>query len=381
MAIEPNWFKPADRRSPDSPSCTSRSSATGRQRRAASSRSSGLPFVDRAALRAVLASSPLPPASRAIRGPAPRPPGGVRMKRIARLHAAPRWPLLLALAGRAAAAQAPGARPDPAARRGHRVTIRDGAGRRLAVAVPPLLRARRGAALQSKVVDPFTATPALGPRVLGRSSSSPIRRYYPAGSRDPSTVGDRRTVARRPARRSSSTRAARSTGDEVSVEARVWDLKSRKLIIGRRYSGGVELRRADRPHARERHREVLHRQARDLPLDDRSSCPTHGAEPRRSTRWTSTAATSAQLTTHKSLAINPDARAGKVVYTNYVRLYPADLDHEPGRERQEGGPDGRGAERVSVPLARRHARSPSRARRRETPTSTRSAPAADRCGA
>ena len=28
-------------------------------------------------------------------------------------------------------------------------------------------------------------------------------------------------------------------GDRVSVEARVWDLKSRKLILGRRYSGGA----------------------------------------------------------------------------------------------------------------------------------------------
>ena len=29
------------------------------------------------------------------------------------------------------------------------------------------------------------------------------------------------------------------SGDRVSVEARVWDLKSRKLILGRRYSGGA----------------------------------------------------------------------------------------------------------------------------------------------
>ena len=29
------------------------------------------------------------------------------------------------------------------------------------------------------------------------------------------------------------------TGDRVSVEARVWDLKAHQLMLGRRYSGGV----------------------------------------------------------------------------------------------------------------------------------------------
>ena len=60
VTIGTNWFKPA-LSSPASPMIRFRIQRDGTISEAEVERSSGLPFVDRAALRAVLASSPLPP--------------------------------------------------------------------------------------------------------------------------------------------------------------------------------------------------------------------------------------------------------------------------------------------------------------------------------
>jgi len=60
VTIGTNWFKPA-LSSPASPVIRFRIQRDGTISEADIERSSGLPFVDRAALRAVLASSPLPP--------------------------------------------------------------------------------------------------------------------------------------------------------------------------------------------------------------------------------------------------------------------------------------------------------------------------------
>lgn len=60
LAIGMNWFKPAQS-VPNSPIVRFRIERDGSITDPVIERSSGLPFVDRAALRAVLASSPLPP--------------------------------------------------------------------------------------------------------------------------------------------------------------------------------------------------------------------------------------------------------------------------------------------------------------------------------
>ena len=64
-----NWFKPDPVGARRTPSCTFRSRATARSPTPRIVTSSGLPFVDRAALRAVLASSPLPPLPAEYGGP------------------------------------------------------------------------------------------------------------------------------------------------------------------------------------------------------------------------------------------------------------------------------------------------------------------------
>ena len=79
-------------------------------------------------------------------------------------------------------------------------------------------------------------------------------------------------------------------GDRVSVEARVWDLKSRKLIFGRRYSGGATfVERIAHTLANDILKELTG-QSGMLPLDDPVRLgPRRRAATRRSTRWTSTA--------------------------------------------------------------------------------------------
>ena len=142
--------------------------------------------------------------------------------------------------------------------------------------------------------------------------------------------------------------------------------------MGRRYSGGATLCRAHRAHARQRPRQVLHRQAGPLPLDDplrdRSARPS-----RRSAAMDFDGRGVRQLTSHKSIAINPNG----VERPDRLHLLrpplSADLDDGPRRRRQARDFDGRRAQRLAFALARRHRRSPSPARPRATRTSTRSA--------
>lgn len=67
VSIGMNWFKPAES-VPISPMIRFRIERDGTLSDPQVERSSGLPFVDRAALRAVMASSPLPPLPREFAG-------------------------------------------------------------------------------------------------------------------------------------------------------------------------------------------------------------------------------------------------------------------------------------------------------------------------
>lgn len=199
------------------------------------------------------------------------------------------------------------------------IVIKGGAERRLAVAVPPL-NAPGTAALQAKVADPFTATLRSDLEYAGAFAVTDSAHYpSPTGFREPTTpdVADRWLGTG--AEVLVDTRGDVS-GDRVSVEARVWDLKSRKLILGRRYSGGASY--VDR---------IAHTLANDLVkyftgkngafLSTILFVAEQGGTKEilamdfdgRNVR---------QLTSHKSIAINPAAAGGKIAYTSYVRLYP-----------------------------------------------------------
>ncbi len=223
--------------------------------------------------------------------------------------------ILAALTARRVAAQAPA--PTPAPADDIQIVIKGGGERRLAVAVPSLY-APGSAALQDKVVEPFTATLRSDLEYAGAFSVTEPA-HYPSGFRDPTTPEAADRWLGTGAEVLVDTRGE-VAGDRVSVEARVWDLKSRKLIMGRRYSGGATY--VDR---------IAHTLANDLVKyftgkpgvflstilfvseqggnKEISAMDFDGRNPR-------------QLTSHKSIAISPTAAAGKVVYTSYVRLFP-----------------------------------------------------------
>jgi TolB protein len=224
----------------------------------------------------------------------------------------------LVLSSAAVRAQTPPPAPTPGAADDIQVVIKSGGERRLAVAVPALY-APGAAALQTKVADPFTATLRSDLTYAGAFSVTEPE-HYPTGFRDPTTPEAADRWLGTGAEVLVDTRADVS-GDRVAVEARVWDLKSRKLILGRKYSGGATY--VDR---------IAHTLANDLvkyftgkPGIFLSTilCVTEqpgggkeifamdfdGRNPR-------------QLTTHKSIAISPSAGGGRVAYTSYVRLFP-----------------------------------------------------------
>ena len=151
-------------------------------------------------------------------------------------------------------------------------------------------------------------------------SPSPIPAHYPTGYRDPTTPDAADRWLGTGAEVLVDTRAD-VTGDRVAVEARVWDLKSRKLILGRKYSGGATY--VDR---------IAHTLANDLVKyftgknglflstilcvveqpgggKEIGAMDFDGRNPRL-------------LTSHKSIAISPTAGGGKIAYTSYVRLFP-----------------------------------------------------------
>ncbi|HTR03608.1 MAG TPA: hypothetical protein VMN82_10470 [Thermoanaerobaculia bacterium] len=220
------------------------------------------------------------------------------------------------LAGRALAQQ-PAPTPAPAAGEDIQIVIKGGPERRLAVAIPPLF-APGNAALQAKVVDPFTATLRSDLEYAGAFSVTDPA-HYPTGYRDLSTPDAADRWLGTGAEVLVDTRGEVS-GDRVAVEARVWDLKSRKLILGRKYSGGATY--VDR---------IAHTLANDLVkyftgkpgsflstilyvneqngVKEIAAMDFDGRNPR-------------SLTSHKSIAISPSAGGGRVAYTSYVRLFP-----------------------------------------------------------
>jgi TolB protein len=236
----------------------------------------------------------------------------VLARRLLPLRAA----LLVAGATSFAAAQTPAPATTP---QGGVIVITGPSGRRMPVAVPPLL-APGVAALQSKVSDPFTATLRAD---LDYSTALVVTdaRNDPAGSRDISTPEAAGRWLSTGAEILVDTRGD-VAGDRVSVEARVYDLKSRKIIFGRRYSGGVTfVERIAHTLANDILKELTGQPGMFLStilfVSDRDGARSKelygmdfdGRNPRR-------------LTSHHSLVLNPDARAGKVVFTSYVKLYP-----------------------------------------------------------
>jgi TolB protein len=199
------------------------------------------------------------------------------------------------------------------------IVITGGAGRKMPVSVPALL-APGVAALQSKISDPFTATLRAD---LDYSSSFVVTdaKNDPSGSRDVSTA--------EAAGRWLSTGAeilvdARGdvAGDRVSVEARVWDLKSRKMIFGRRYSGGVGyVERIAHTLANDILKELTGQSGTFLStivfVSDRD-----GGGNKELYAMDFDGRNARRLTNHRSLILNPDAHAGKIVFTSYAKRYP-----------------------------------------------------------
>jgi len=214
-------------------------------------------------------------------------------------------------------AQAPA--PTPAPADDIQVVIKGGGERRLAVAVPPLY-APGTAALQAKVVEPFTATLRSDLEYAGAFAVTDPA-HYPSATefRDPTTPESADRWLGTGAEVLVDTRGE-VAGDRVSVEARVWDLKSRKLILGRKYSGGASY--VER---------IAHTLANDLVkyftgksgvflssilfVSDQGGVKEIGAMDfdGRGVR---------QLTSHKSISISPSAAGGRIAYTSYVRLFP-----------------------------------------------------------
>lgn len=212
------------------------------------------------------------------------------------------------------AAQAPRPTPPPAELE---FKITKGAGRKFAIAVPSL-SAPGMAAIQSKVTEPFTATLRSDLEYSGVFSvADPAN--YPSGSREPKTA---ETADPWLATGAEALVDARGdvAGDRVSVEARVWDLKSRKLILGRRYSGGASyVERIAHTLANDLIKEWTGKNGLFLStilfISDRDgSKELYGMDfDGRNVR---------KMTSHHSLVMNPDARGGKVVFTSYAKRFP-----------------------------------------------------------
>jgi TolB protein len=191
------------------------------------------------------------------------------------------------------------------------------AGRKLPLAIPPL-SAPGVAAMQSRVVEPFTASLRSDLEYTGLFVIADPA-HYPSGSRDPSTVEIADQWRGTGAEYLVDTRGE-VTGDRVSIEARVWDLKSHQLMLGRRYSGGANyVERIAHTLANDLVKEFTGKSGLFLSsiifVSDRDGSKEiyamdfDGRNVRR-------------LTSHRSLAMNPDARGGKVVFTSYVHRFP-----------------------------------------------------------
>jgi TolB protein len=215
------------------------------------------------------------------------------------------------------AAQAPPRASTPRPAEDIQIVIRGTAGRQLAIAVPALY-APGTAALQAKVADPFTATLRSDLEYAGAFAIADPS-HYPAGYLDPTTPEAADRWLGTGAEALVDTRAE-VAGDRVSVEARVWDLKSRKLILGRRYTGGASY--VER---------IAHTLANDLVkyftgkpgafLSTILFVTDQGGK-KEIAAMDFDGRNVRQLTSHRSISISPDAVDGRVAYTSYVRLFP-----------------------------------------------------------
>jgi TolB protein len=205
----------------------------------------------------------------------------------------------LLLAAAAALAQAPPART-PLPGEDIQIVIKGGPERRLALA------------------DPFTATLRSDLEYQG-SFAIADPAHYPTGAHDPTTPEEAARWLGTGAEVLVDTRGEVS-GDRVSVEARVWDLKSRKLILGRRYSGGATY--VDR---------IAHTLANDLVKYFTGKpglflstilCVVEQAGTKEIAAVDFDGRNPRNLTSHKSISISPSAGGGRVAYTSYVRLFP-----------------------------------------------------------
>ena len=196
------------------------------------------------------------------------------------------------------------------------ISINKPTARKLAIAVPELTTA---GTLKSTVSDPFTATLKSDLEFSGAFVIADPA-HYPAGFRDP-TQGDASDRWRAGGAEVLVDTRGEVSGDRVSVEARVWDLAAKKMIMGKRYSGGATY--VER---------IAHTLANDIVkyftgkdglfltsvafVSDRDgnkdiyAMDFDGRNVRR-------------LTSVRSLAINPAAgRSSKIVYTSYGKLFP-----------------------------------------------------------
>jgi TolB protein len=243
--------------------------------------------------------------------------------------------LFAAALGAAAELRAQAPAPTPAPADDILITIRGGTERRLSIAVPALF-APGTAALQAKVAEPFTATLRADLEYAGAFAVAEPA-LYPTGYRDPSTQDAADRWLGTGAEALVDTRGEVS-GDRVSIEARVWDLKSRKLIMGRRYTGGASY--VER---------IAHTLANDIVKYFTGKTGIFLSTILFVAEQSGSKEVSAmdfdgrgvrQLTSHKSIAISPSGANGKIVYTSYVRLFPLlwtmDADGSNKREVQTG---------------------------------------------
>ncbi len=197
------------------------------------------------------------------------------------------------------------------------LTIRKEGLRRLAVAVPELLPSG-SAALTSAVVGPFSAT------LRSDIEYSTVfvladPALYPALMRDPTAPDAADRWLSGGAEVLVDTRAEVS-GDRVAIEARVWDLKSRRMILGRRYSGGASsVSRMAHTLANDL---VKYFTGKDGPYLSTIVYVTQNGRNKEIAAMDFDGRNVRPLTAHKSLSINPNGRGGKIVYTCYVSQFP-----------------------------------------------------------
>jgi TolB protein len=232
-----------------------------------------------------------------------------RMRRTLALLIASAAPFALASFARGQAAQNP-------QNQDLWISINKPAARKLAIAVPELTTA---GTLKSTISDPFTGTLRSDLEYSGAFVIADPA-HYPTGFRDPTTP-DASDHWRAGGGEVLVDTRAEVSGDRVSVEARVWDLTARKMIMGKRYSGGATY--VER---------IAHTLSNDIVkyftgkdglfltsivfVSDRDGSKDIYAMDfdGRSVR---------RLTSVRSLAINPaGSRSGKIVYTSYAKLFP-----------------------------------------------------------